>query len=71
MPILAAKPGWLDLRAVRAGRVVVADGNRYFNRSGPSVFETVEILAEILHPQEFPPRYKGRAWRFYAAREGT
>jgi len=71
MPILAAKPGWLDLRAVRAGRVVVADGNRYFNRSGPSVFETVEILAEILHPQEFPPRYQGRAWRFYAAREGT
>jgi iron complex transport system substrate-binding protein len=71
MPILAGKPGWHDLRAARSGRVVVADGNRYFNRSGPSVFESVEILAEILHPQEFPPRYQGRAWRFYPAREGT
>ena len=71
MPILAAKRGWHDLHAVRAGRVVVADGNRYFNRSGPSVFETVEILAEILHPQEFPPRYQGCAWRLYPAREGT
>jgi iron complex transport system substrate-binding protein len=71
MPTLAAKPGWDDLRAVRAGRVIVADGNRYFNRSGPSVFETVEILAEILHPQEFPPRHENHAWQFYPARHGA
>ncbi len=62
MPILAALPGWGELRAVRAGRVFVADGNRYFNRSGPSVFESVEILAEILHPDLVQSRHAA-AWQ--------
>jgi iron complex transport system substrate-binding protein len=60
MPLFAALPGWTELRAVRTGRVIVADGNRYFNRSGPSVFESVDILAEILHPEVIEPRH--RAW---------
>jgi iron complex transport system substrate-binding protein len=68
MTILEAQPGWCELRAVRSGRVAVADGNRYFNRSGPSVFETAEILAEILHPEVVPPRHKGSAWRLLAER---
>jgi iron complex transport system substrate-binding protein len=67
MPALAALPGWSQLRAVREGRVFVADGNLYFNRSGPLLFETPEILAEILHPAAFPPRHEGAAWRRYAA----
>jgi len=69
MPILAEQEGWEDLRAVRAHRVFVADGNRYFNRSGPSAFETVEVLAEILHPDEFPPRHGGDVWQAYPAAE--
>jgi iron complex transport system substrate-binding protein len=63
MHLLAERPGWRDLRAVGSGRVFVADGNLYFNRSGPSVFETPEILAEILHPEDFAPRHEGWAWR--------
>lgn len=62
LPTLAANPGWNDLRAVRTGRVFLADGNRYFNRSGPSVIETTEILAEILNPHRSPPRHEGSAW---------
>jgi iron complex transport system substrate-binding protein len=62
MPTLAERPGWAELRAVRAGRVYAADGNLYFNRSGPSVFDTPELLAEILHQGVFPPRHEGRAW---------
>src|SRR5215471_1675372 len=54
MPSLTARPGWSTLRAVRAGQVYVADGDRYFNRSGPKVFETIRILAEILHPELVP-----------------
>jgi iron complex transport system substrate-binding protein len=69
MPTWQERPGWNELRAVREGRVFVADGNRYFNRSGPSVFETVEILAEIFHPDLFPPRMRGSAWRQYLAPE--
>ena len=62
MATMEARPGWRELRAVRAGRVFVADGNRYFNRSGPSVFDSVQILAEILHPEAVAPTFEGRAW---------
>ena len=67
MPALTAQPGWSDLRAVRAGRVYLADGNLYFNRSGPSVFDSVRILAEILHDGALEPTFEGRAWRRYSA----
>ena len=40
---------WSALPAVRAGRVGVADGNLYFNRSSCGVVETAEIVAEIAH----------------------
>jgi iron complex transport system substrate-binding protein len=48
-PLLESLPGWSDLRAVRARRVAIADGNLYFNRSGTTIVQTVEIIAEILH----------------------
>jgi iron complex transport system substrate-binding protein len=63
MPALVGQPGWSELPAVRAGRVYVADGNLYFNRSGPTVFETIDLLAEMLHPGVFPARHEGTAWR--------
>lgn len=66
MPLLAEKPGWHNLKAVREGRVFVADGNQYFNRPGPRVVESLEILAEILHPDLFPPRLEGKGWVRYS-----
>jgi iron complex transport system substrate-binding protein len=45
---LTARPDWRHLRAVREGRVYLADGNQYFNRPGPRVVETLEIIAQIL-----------------------
>jgi iron complex transport system substrate-binding protein len=50
MGVLDASPVWQGLRAVRAGRQFIADGNAYFNRPGPRLVESAEILAEILHP---------------------
>lgn len=47
---LAADPLWQSLRAVREGRVAAADGQYFFNRPGPRLVESAEILAEILHP---------------------
>ncbi|MBL8665763.1 MAG: cobalamin-binding protein [Candidatus Odyssella sp.] len=61
-PALAKRTGWADLRAVKAKRVYFADGNQYFNRPGPRLVETLEILAEILHPDRFSFGLKGRAW---------
>jgi iron complex transport system substrate-binding protein len=60
---LIAQPGWADLRAVRTGRVFVADGNQYFNRPGPRLVESLEILTEILHPDHFAPRHRGTGWQ--------
>jgi iron complex transport system substrate-binding protein len=60
LPALTARQGWDDLRAVRAGRAFVADGNLYFNRSGPSLFATVDRLAEMLHPARFGYSWLGR-----------
>jgi iron complex transport system substrate-binding protein len=65
MPALAARPGFRELRAARAGRVFAADGNAYFNRSGPSLFETPELLAEMLHPARFDARHRGVAWEIW------
>jgi iron complex transport system substrate-binding protein len=62
MPLLAVRPGWSSLRAVKSNRVFVADGNLYFNRSSPHAFESAEVLAEMLHPETFPPRHEGAVW---------
>ncbi len=62
LPALTDRPGWRELTAVRAGRAFAADGNFYFNRSGPMLFDTPEILAEMLHPDQFPPRHEGTIW---------
>ncbi|HXW50763.1 MAG TPA: ABC transporter substrate-binding protein [Candidatus Acidoferrales bacterium] len=56
-------PGWFQLRAVKERKVALADGNLYFNRSGPTVADTAEILAEILHRRG--ACYRGAAWRPY------
>lgn len=50
MQQLQSNDAWLALRAVREGRVFIADGNAYFNRPGPRLAETAEIIAEVLHP---------------------
>ena len=50
---LATQPGWKGLPAVRSGRVYIADGNAYYNRPGPRMVESIEMLAEILHPDTF------------------
>ncbi|MDX1935252.1 MAG: cobalamin-binding protein [Capsulimonadales bacterium] len=47
-------PGWFDLPAVRNGDCYAVDGNAYFNRPGPRLAESAEILATILHPERFP-----------------
>ena len=66
MPLLERRPGWCELKAVQNGRILVADGNQYFNRPGPRIVESLEILAEIFHPELFPSRYEGKGWTRYA-----
>jgi iron complex transport system substrate-binding protein len=65
IPVLEALPGWFELRAVKSGRVFFADGNKFFNRSGTTIVETAEIVAEILHGLRFRESWEGRAWQRY------
>jgi iron complex transport system substrate-binding protein len=62
LPPLLAQPGWDALTAVKAGRVYLADGNQYFNRPGPRLVESLEILAEVLHPDAFAFGHEGSGW---------
>ncbi len=41
---------WRKLPAVRSERVYVADGSQYFNRPGPRLVDSLELLAHALHP---------------------
>jgi iron complex transport system substrate-binding protein len=67
MPLLEHRPDWRKLEAVQHGRIFVADGNQYFNRPGPRIVESLEILAEIFHPESFPAHYEGKGWMRYPA----
>lgn len=62
MAALTARPEWHSLDAVRRGKVYLTDGNQYFNRPGPRLVESAEILAEILHPQLYRFGHEGRGW---------
>ncbi len=46
--MIEALPGWSNLSAVRNGRVAIADGNAYFNRPGPRLADSVEIVGTVL-----------------------
>jgi iron complex transport system substrate-binding protein len=63
LPLLMNRPEWPNLRAVRTGRVFLADGNQYFNRPGPRLVESLEILAELLHPTMFSFGHEGTGWQ--------
>jgi len=56
---------WPGLRAVQEGHVYVTDGNQFFNRPGPRLVESLEILAEILHPACFQFGHRGTGWEAY------
>lgn len=64
LPSLTQRPEWGRLSAVKNGQVYVIDGHHYFNRPGPRLVESAEIIAEILHPQVFDFGHRGEAWIF-------
>jgi len=61
MHLLEQQGHYQSLKAVKNKRVYVADGNQYFNRPGPRLIDSLEILAEIFYPQIFHFGHEG-AW---------
>lgn len=64
---------WQSLRAVQSGRLYLTDGNAYFNRPGPRLVDSLEILLEIFYGNDSntcdaqasqwgPTKYKYTGW---------
>lgn len=66
---LLAQENWRKLQAVQKGHVFIADGNAYFNRPGPRLVDTAEILAEILQVNQFYYGMEGFAWEQISNKE--
>lgn len=49
LALVADRPEWRELRAVRDGRVYPVDANGCFSRPGPRLVDGIERLAEIFH----------------------
>ena len=60
--LLLDLPQFADTRAAKNNRIYIADGNQYFNRPGPRIVDSIEIMAEIVHPKLFSFGYEGNGW---------
>ncbi|MFA7341316.1 MAG: cobalamin-binding protein [Candidatus Obscuribacterales bacterium] len=69
MHLIEQQPHYTALKAVRNKRVYVADGNQYFNRPGPRLIDSLEIMAEILYPQLFNFGHEQAAWLNFTSSE--
>jgi len=56
---------WKSLKAFKNKKIFVADGNQFFNRPGPRLIESLEIFAEIIHPNLFNFNHQGIGWVKY------
>jgi iron complex transport system substrate-binding protein len=59
---LLCLPGYQDLNAVRCDQVFAVDGHNFFNRPGPRLVQSLEILAELFHPERFDFGHAEHAW---------
>lgn len=60
--LLLQLPGFSEMKAIKNDRFYIADGSQYFNRPGPRIVDSIEILAEIIHPKQFTFGYEGNGW---------
>lgn len=54
---------WNSLRAVQNNQVYITDGNQYFNRPGPRLIDSLEILVEIIHNQKYNFGHENIGWK--------
>ena len=59
---LESKKGWGSLKAVRNRNVYITDGNQFFNRPGPRIIESLEILLEIIHSDFSESKHIDSGW---------
>jgi iron complex transport system substrate-binding protein len=69
LPRLRAAPGWATLPAVATANVFAVEGSSYFSRPGPRLVDSLEMLAEMVHPERFPRRFPEAAYHRLGAHE--
>jgi len=60
-------PYWSTLPAIESGEVYAVDASSYFARPGPRVFDGIEVLAHLFHPERIPERLSGSSRRITAS----
>ncbi len=61
--------GWDSLTAVKNNRCFAADGHHFFNRPGPRLADSLEIITQALHPDHFNFGHGPDRWRQIASME--
>ena len=69
MTALTKHSKWRQLKAVQSDRIFLTDGNQYFNRPGPRLADSLEIVAEILYPDTFHFGHDGTGWLRFSSAE--
>ena len=59
---LIKQKGWQKINAVQNNKVYITDGNQYFNRPGPRIIESLEILIEIFHDDKTNFKHLDSGW---------
>jgi len=59
---LIKQKGWKEINAVQNDKVFITDGNQYFNRPGPRIIESLEILIEIFHNDKTDFKHIDSGW---------
>ena len=68
MQAITSKLEWNQLKAVQSQQVYLTDGNQYFNRPGPRLIDSLEILLEIFHGENdaaLRRGFKGSAFQLF------
>lgn len=61
--LLERLPGWSETTAAKTGRVFLADGNAFFNRPGPRLVDTAEIVQAAMLGRQARHRFPAEALR--------
>ena len=66
---MSKHPQWQQLKAVKSQEVYITDGNQYFNRPGPRLVESAEILTEIIQRKPTDPKRQPTGWQKWDGKE--
>lgn len=55
-------PGFLEMQAIKNGRLYITDASGYFTGNPSAAIDAVSMLAEIINPKQFIFGFEGSGW---------